>query len=64
VGSRLSSAELARGNRTSSSQERLIGIVVNENDAAEKPQFDKLVARDVGGSLRNVRVKLLARTSR
>ena len=64
VGSRLSSAELARGNRTSSSQERLIGIVVNENDAVEKPQFDKLVVRDVSGSLRNVRVKLLSRTPR
>jgi hypothetical protein len=64
VGSRLSSAELARGSRSYSAQERLIGIVVDENDAAEKPQFDKLVARDVSGSLRNVRVKLLARTSR
>lgn len=61
VGSRLSSAELARGARGFAAQERLIGIVVKESDAAEKPQFDKLVARDVSGGLRNVRVKLLAR---
>jgi hypothetical protein len=64
VGSRLSSAELARGNRGFSAQERLIGIVVDENDAAEKPQFDKLVAHDISGNLRNVRVKLLSRTPR
>jgi hypothetical protein len=59
LGSRLASREVARGSRMSTSQERLIGIVVSEKDQRELDNAANLQARVLSGDFRDVGVALL-----
>jgi hypothetical protein len=59
LGSRLASRQVARGNRISSSQERLVGIVISENDARESDQAAILQSRVLAGDYRDIGVALL-----
>jgi hypothetical protein len=59
LGSRLASRDVARGNRLSTSQERLIGIVVSQNDQREQDNAANLQARILSGDFRDIGVALL-----
>lgn len=59
LGSRLASREVARGNRLSTSQERLIGIVVSDKDDRERDNAANLQGRVLSGDFRDIGVALL-----
>ncbi|MCL4203670.1 MAG: hypothetical protein KJ000_14290 [Pirellulaceae bacterium] len=59
LGSRLASRDVARGNRLSTSQERLVGIVVSQNDQREVDNATNLQARILSGDFRDISVALL-----
>jgi hypothetical protein len=59
LGSRLASREVARGNRLSTSQERLIGIIVSQNDERERDNAANLQGRILSGDFRDIGVALL-----
>jgi hypothetical protein len=61
LGSRLASREVARGNRLSPSQERLIGIMVNQKDDRERDNAANLQGRILAGDYRDVGVALLVK---
>jgi hypothetical protein len=59
LGSRLASRNVARGNRLSTSQERLIGIIINGNDERERDNAANLQGRILSGDFRDIGVALL-----
>ena len=59
LGSRLASRAVARGSRSSTSQERLIGIVFSENDPLERDNAANLQARILSGDFRDIGVALV-----
>jgi hypothetical protein len=61
LGSRLASREVARGNRLSTSQERLIGIVVDQNDPRERDNAANLHGRILSGDFRDIGVALVGK---
>jgi hypothetical protein len=61
LGSRLGSVDVMRGNRLATSQERQIGVVVNQTDPAEKLQLEKLQQRISFGESRSLQVVLHSR---
>jgi hypothetical protein len=59
LGSRLASREVARGNRLSTSQERLIGVVISQKDVREQDNAANLQGRILSGDFRDIGVALL-----
>ncbi len=59
LGSRLASREVARGSRLATSQERLIGIIVSQQDQRERDNAMNLQARVLAGDFRDVGVALV-----
>jgi hypothetical protein len=59
LGSRLASREVARGNRLSTSQERLVGIVISQKDVRERDNAANLQGRILSGEYRDIGVALL-----
>lgn len=59
LGSRLASNRLARGSRIRSSQERLVGIVIDTKKPTEMENAEALQARVLSGEYQNLGVALL-----
>jgi hypothetical protein len=64
LGSRLASRQVARGNRLSTSQERLVGIVVSEKDERERDNAANLQGRVLAGDYRDIGVVLVEKGRR
>ncbi len=64
LGNRLASERVSRGNRVSTSQERLVGIVVNTKDPQELQNAERLQGKILAGEYRNIGVNLLAKARR
>lgn len=61
LGSRLASRQVARGSRLTGSQERLIGIVIDQTDERERDNAANLQGRILTGDYRDIGVALIAK---
>ncbi len=61
LGSRLASRQVARGSRLTGSQERLIGIVIDQTDERERDNAANLQGRILTGDFRDIGVALIAK---